>query len=295
MAVDTIKKKTTSQTGVKKMCPAISPRSRQHLGGRARFAEHLAIQGRLSRSVRFGSASVRACGSDRIPEAIFSGQLRWQERSDKSETSSFWNFIINVWGQWKWSFCKKMWKHIMTTLDIVRWVGNPRCFKVARPSWRAAPLLICWCGNVRNSNDWVFSHWYFTDSPRCTWEFQNFLDLAQCFTPNHEQFNTPKRVKLDQKRVWFMAFMALATVHRHPSKNPCRPLAPSTCTSTCEAIPAARYLSPQWSAAKGHPGCHMERTRWQGPKKTGVLHGPPSNLQVEPDKNTLNLFKFSES
>ena len=193
------------------MCPAISPRSRRHLGGRARFAERLAIQGRLSRSVRFGSASVRACGSDRIPEAIFSGQLHWQERSEKSVTSSFWNFIINAWGQWKWSCCKKMWKHIMTTLDIVRWVGNPRCFKVARPSWRAAPLLICWCGNVRNSNDSVFSHWYFTDSPRCTWEFQNFLGLAQCFTPNHEQFNTPKRVKLDQKRVWFMA---LATVHR---------------------------------------------------------------------------------
>ena len=89
MTVDTIKKTTTSRTGVKKLCPAISPRSRRHLGGRARFAEHLAIQGRLSRSVRFGSASVHACGSDRIPEAIFSGQLHWQERSEKSVTSSF--------------------------------------------------------------------------------------------------------------------------------------------------------------------------------------------------------------
>jgi hypothetical protein len=71
---------------VLKNCALLSPRD---LGGRARFAEHLAIQGRLSRSVRFGSASVRACGSDRIPEAIFSGQLHWQERSEKSVTSSF--------------------------------------------------------------------------------------------------------------------------------------------------------------------------------------------------------------
>ena len=178
----------------------------------------------------------------------------------------------------------------MTTLDIVRWVGNPRCFKVARPSWRAAPLLICWCGNVRNSNDSVFSHWYFTDSPRCTWEFQNFLGLAQCFTPNHEQFNTPKRVKLDQKRVWFMA---LATVHRHPSKNPCRPLAPSTCTSTCEAIPAARYLSPQWSAAKG-----IQDATWKGQgdkdrRKRECFMGRHQIYRL--NKNTLNLFKLSEA
>ena len=97
-----------------------------------------------------------------------------------------------------------------------------RHFRVARSSWKAAPLLICWCGNVRNSNDWVLFHWYFThdwvlflqiplvthESFRISLILQNALYLFMNSSGIYMylwDFHTPQLVKLDQKGVWLLA------------------------------------------------------------------------------------------